>query len=106
MGTGSDRRSREDAKCDELAGRRAVSIARAASLYDMSKNTMRRILRAEGVNLITKGKTHRVLKDDLIRVMEGENAHPVAPVEPCTPVTLSNADRASFRRASQERSSY
>ncbi len=104
MGTRSNRRSQEDAKCEELTGRRAVNIARAAYLYDVSKNTMRKILEAEGV-LIKKENIHRVLKDDLIRVMEGENVAPAAPAQQSTPLTLSDADRAAFSRASQERSS-
>ncbi len=105
MGTRSNRRSQDDAKWEELASRRAVSIARAAYLYDVSKNTMRKILKAEGVSLIAKGKTHRVLKDDLIRVMEGEIVPLAAPAEPRARLTLSNADRAAFSRASRKRSS-
>jgi len=103
MGTGSDRRPQADAKWEELAGRRAISIARAAYLYDLSKNTMRKILEAEGV-LVKKENIHRVLKDDLIRVMEGENVAATAPPQ-STPLTLSNADRAAFSRGSRGRSS-
>ena len=103
MATRSNRRSQEDAKSEELADRRAVSIARAAYLYDVSKNTMRKILEAEGV-LVKKENIHRVLKDDLIRVMEGEIVAPAAPAQQSAPLTLSNADWAAFSRASRKRS--
>ncbi len=43
----------------------------------MTKNTMRKILKEAGV-LIEKGKIHRVLWDDLLRVMEGEIASPAS----------------------------
>ena len=105
MGTRSNRGSQEDAKREELAGRRAVSIARAAFLYDVSKNTMRKILESEGVSPIKKGKVHRVLVDDLIRVMEDEIVPPAAPEQPSTLLTLSNADRAAFSRGSRGRNS-
>ena len=92
-------RSRESA----LDSRRALSIARAARMYDVSKNTMRKILGEAGVGLITKGKVHRVLRDDLIRVMEGDIAPPSAPMQQTTPYVLSNADRAALSRASRGR---
>ncbi len=87
----------------ELDSRRALSIARAARLYDVSKNTMRKILGEAGVGLITKGRVHRVLRDDLIRVMEGDIAPATAPVQQATPQALSNTDRAALSRAARGR---
>ena len=88
-------------KTADLEDMRAISVPRAARLYDMTKNTMRKILKEAGV-LIEHGKIHRVLWDDLIRVMEGRLTPPeVAPSEP-NPAIMSDADRAAFLRASRE----
>jgi hypothetical protein len=84
----------------ELDGRRAISVARAAYLYDMTKNTMRKILKEAGV-LIEKEKIHRVLSDDLLRVMEGGLATPAVSQPKPTATEVSTADRAAFARASR-----
>ncbi len=88
----------------EVDGRRAISIPGAAYRYDMTKNTMRKILKEAGV-LIEKGKIHRVLWDDLLRVMEGKIASPAVSQPQSTPVAVSDFDRAAFTRASRGRRS-
>ena len=88
-------------KTAELDGRRAVSVARAAYLYDMTKNTMRKILKETGV-LIEKGKVHRVLRDDLLRVMEGGISRSPTTLPENSPVVISSTDRAAFARASRK----
>ncbi len=88
----------------ELDGRRAISVARAAHLYDMTTNTMRKILREAGV-LIEMEKMHRVLCEDLIRVIEGSIA-PTQKASPrVAPLSVSDSDRAAFLRASQSKRS-
>jgi hypothetical protein len=86
----------------EPEGRRAISVPLAAYRYDMTKNTMRKILKEAGV-LIEKGKVHRVLWDDLLRIMEGEIASPAISQPQPAPVDISDVDRAAFTRASQGR---
>ena len=86
----------------EPEGRRAISVPLAAYRYDMTKNTMRKILKEAGV-LIEKGKVHRVLWDDLLRIMEGEIASPTISPPQSTPVVVSDVDRAVFTRASRGR---
>ena len=86
----------------EPDGRRAISVPLAAYRYDMTKNTMRKILKEAGV-LIEKGKVHRVLWDDLLRVMEGEIASPPIAQSQPPPVAVSDVDRAAFTRASLRR---
>ncbi len=83
----------------ELGVRRAITIPQAAHLYDMTRNTMRKILRDADV-LIEIGRIHRVRWDDLLRVMEGDLARPSASLPESTPATISDIDRAAFTRAS------
>jgi len=85
---------------DNLDGVRAIGVPRAARMYDMTKNTMRKTLKEAGV-LIDRGSVHRVLLEDLYRVMEKKTARPLASVPESTPVEISDADRAAFIRASR-----
>jgi len=94
MANQSDRRA-------ELDGRRAISVPQAARLYDMTKNTMRKILKQAGV-LIEKGKVHRVLWDDLLRVMEGGISRSPTTRPENSPVVVSSTDRAAFARAARK----
>ena len=85
---------------EDLDGVRAIGVPRAARMYDMTKNTMRKILKEANV-LIERGPIHLVRYEDLIRVMEGGLAPPkIAPTEP-NPTIMSDADRAAFLRASR-----
>ena len=83
-----------------MEGMRAISIPRAARIYDMSKNKMRKMLKEAGV-LIELGRIHRVLCDDLIRVMEGGLKPPAVALTEPNPAIMSDADRAAFLRASR-----
>jgi hypothetical protein len=85
---------------EDLDGVRAIGVPRAARMYDMKKNAMRKILREAGV-LIERGRIHRVLLEDLYRVMEPKTARPLASVPGRTSVEISDADRAAFIRASR-----
>jgi hypothetical protein len=85
---------------EDLDGVRAIGVPRAARMYDITKNAMRKMLREAGV-LIERGRIHLVLLEDLYRVMEPKTAPPkAAPTEP-HPATISDADRAAFARASR-----
>ncbi len=85
---------------EDLDGVRAIGIPRAARMHDMTKNAMRRTLKEAGV-LIERGRIHRVLLEDLYRVMKPKAARPLASVPESTPVEISDADRAAFIRASR-----
>ena len=87
---------------EDLDGVRAIGIPRAARMYGMTKNPMRRMLREAGV-LIERGRIHRVLLEDLYRVMEGEITSPAISQPQSTPVVVSDVDRAAFTRASRGR---
>jgi hypothetical protein len=87
-------------KTAELDGRRAIGVARAAHRYDITKNTMRKILREAGV-LIEIGKVHRVLWDDLLSVMERGLTIPALAQPKHATAEVSNVDRAAFVRASR-----
>jgi hypothetical protein len=85
---------------EDLDGVRAIGVPRAARMYDITKNAMRKMLREAGV-LIERGRIHLVLLEDLYRVMEPKTAPPkAAPPEP-QPATIRDADRAAFARASR-----
>ena len=85
---------------EDLDGVRAIGVPRAARMYDMTKNTMRKILKEAGL-LIDRGSVHQVLLEDLYRVMEPKAARPLASVPESTSLEISNADRAAFIRASR-----
>ena len=85
---------------EDLDGVRAIGVPRAARMYDMTKNTMRKILKEAKV-LIERGRIHQVLLVDLYRVMEPKAAGPLASVPESTPVEISDVDRAAFIRASR-----
>jgi hypothetical protein len=85
---------------EDLDGVRAIGVPRAARMYDMTKNTMRKILKEANV-LIERRSGHQVLLEDLYRVMEPKRACPHAPVPDNAPVEISDADRAAFIRASR-----
>lgn len=87
-------------KSEDLDGVRAIGVPRAARMYDMTKNTMRKILREAKV-LIERSSGHQVLLEDLYRVMEPSTAGPHASVPENAPVEISDADRAAFIRASR-----
>jgi hypothetical protein len=87
---------------EDLDGVRAIGVPRAARMYDITKNAMRKMLREAGV-LIERGRIHRVLLEDLYRVMEGEITSPAISQPQSTRVVVSDVDRAAFTRASRGR---